>query len=98
MEWEALYKMAAEDPMIAGAIATAVGGAIAFFRPIMRALRAAAIRRIDRAWPEDGGHEEKVRKAVDTLQKETLMPIPRSMVETAVRRHKSISPEANGTP
>ena len=65
--------------------------AIAFIKPIANALQRALVRRIDRAWPDNGSHEEKVRKAVDTLSS-TIVPVPRAMVEHAVRKQKSTPP------
>lgn len=90
MDFEALLKLITENPITAGAIGTAVAAVVAFFKPVMRAAQRALVRRIEQAWPEDGGDEERVRKTVDRVNSQTLMP--RTFVESAVRKHKSIPP------
>ncbi len=90
MDADNLLKLVTENPITAGAIGTAVAAVVAFFKPVMRALQRALVRRIEQAWPEDGGDEERVRKTVDKIQSQTLMP--RTFVESAVRKHKSIPP------
>lgn len=68
--------------------------AIAFIKPIANAAQRAIVRRIDRAWPDKGSHEERVRKTVDALS--SAVPVPRAMVERAVRRQKSTPPFSDG--
>ncbi len=90
MNVETVMKLISENPITAGVIGTVLATVAAFFRPIMRALQAALIRRIDRAWPDNGGHEERVRKTVEVVKSQTLLP--RGIVEREVRKHKSTPP------
>lgn len=69
--------------------------AIAFIKPIANALQRALVRRIDKAWPDNGSHEERVRKTVDALSS-TIVPVPRAIVEHAVRKQKSTPPPSGG--
>lgn len=90
MELEYVLELVTQNPLTSSAIGAGLAAVVAFFKPIMRALQRALVRRIQQAWPEDGGDEERVRKTVDAVNSQTIFP--RGMVETAVRKHKSIPP------
>lgn len=60
---EDFFKLVMENPITAGAIGTAIAAVIAFFKPIMRALQRALIRRIEAQWP-DGKDGRKTRESV----------------------------------
>ena len=77
-----------DHPAVVAALAAIMG----FLVPVMRALQAALIRRIDQAWPADGDddHEERIRKTVERVR--TRVPLPRSFIERHVRVHKSGAP------
>lgn len=92
---EAILKLLTDNPITVGVIGTALATVAAFFRPILRALQKAMVRRIDQAWPdgEDTDDEAKVQAATKKFSQSTMIPIPRALVEAAVRNHKSIPPK-----
>jgi len=63
-----------DNPIIAGAIGTALAGVLAFFKPIMRALQTALVRRTSRR-----------------LLSQTIVPLPKGLVEAHVRKAVSSS-------
>ena len=89
MDFESLLKLVTENPITASALGAFAAAAVAFFKPVMRALQRALVRRIDQAWPDNGGHEERIRKTIDTVTSETVIPLPRSLVDRVIRDHKS---------
>jgi hypothetical protein len=90
---KALVELIEHNPITTAAIGGAVIAVARFFRPLLEAIRRAWIRRIDQAWPNEGGHEERVRKAVETLSTSPIH-MPRSMIEREVRKHKTTPPPA----
>lgn len=91
---KALIELVESNPGTAAAIGGAVLAVVGFFKPVALALRARWIARINDKWPDEGGHEERVRKTVDELAK-TRFPVPRAyrnVIENSVRSHKSTPP------
>jgi hypothetical protein len=87
---ETLINLIVDNPIIASAIGAIVAAFVAFVKPIAKALQRALIRRIDRAWPDDCEHvthEEKIRRTVEAVNAQTL--IPRGAIERTVRKHKT---------
>lgn len=85
-----------DNPIIAGAIGTALAGVLAFFKPIMRALQTALVRRINQAWvdeadAEDDDIEKRVRRTSRRLLSQTIVPLPKGLVEAHVRKAVSSS-------
>ena len=83
-----VVSLVSDNPITASAVGLGAATVARFFRPIMERVQAALIRRIDQAWPDEGTDEDRVQRTVDAVR----FPMPRSMVESAVRKHKSISP------
>ena len=76
-----------EHPVLSSAVAGLLTTAASFMRPVAEAARAALIRRLDRAWDEDGGDDdEKERRVVAKLNRTTLLP--RGVVEAEVRKKR----------
>jgi hypothetical protein len=87
MDLDTLIKAITDNPVASTLVVGALASVGAFIKPIARALQDALIRRIDQAWPDEGGDEERIRKTVSKVNSQTFLP--RSMVETAVRKHAS---------
>ncbi len=91
-----LFKTIFDNPIAAGAIGTALAAVAAFFKPIMRAAQAAFVRRINQAWideadPEDDNVEEHVQRTSRRLLSQTMVPLPKALVEAHVRKTVSSS-------
>ena len=93
---EAAIKLVETNPITFAAITAVAAATAAFFKPIMRALQRALVRRIEQAWPDDSvdlDDEARVRVATKALsQSASTSFIPRSLLELAVRNHKSTPP------
>lgn len=84
-----------ENPIAAGLLGSLAAAAAGFCRPIMGALQAALIRRINRAWADDSGegdHEERIRRTAKHLRRSTRVPLSQTYVEGHVRRTVSSPP------
>lgn len=91
---ENLLQAISANPITAGAVATALAAIVAFFRPIMRALQAALVRRINQAWLDEaanGDVDERVRRTAERVRSQTLMPLSQDFVEARVRKVASES-------
>ncbi len=95
MDPDTLIKAITDNPLTTGLVGTAIAGVVGFFRPIMRALQAALVRRIDQAWTDTDSectHDDRVRQAADRVLSTTLVPMTRNFVEERVRKVKSEPP------
>lgn len=93
MDPEVLIAVITENPVTSGIMGTALAALAGFFRPIMRALQAALVRRIDQAWvDDDSDHDERVRRTAERVRRGMLVTLPRGFVETQVRIQKSEAP------
>ena len=100
MNPDAVIEWLMANPVTATAIAGAVASVGAFFRPIMRAVQRAAVRRINQAWIDDAweqeesepNHKERVRKAAKRVFSQTLMPVSQEAIEDRVSKEKSEPP------
>ncbi len=93
---ESLLQAISTNPITAGAVATVLAAIVAFFRPIMRALQTALVRRINQAWLDEseaanGDVDEHVRRTAERVRSQTLMPLSRDYVESQVRKVASES-------
>ena len=93
---ENLLQAISANPITAGVVGTALAAVAAFFRPIMRALQAALVRRINQAWLDeseaaDCSVDERVRRTADRVRSQTLMPLSQDFVEARVRKAVSES-------
>lgn len=95
MDLEALLATITENPVVSGAVVGALGAVLGFFRPIMGALQAALVRRINQAWADDSGEgdlDERVRRTAEHVRRSTRVPLPQTYVEEHVRRAVSEAP------
>lgn len=79
-----LFELMQEYPFVAATVTAGVAGCV----PVFNALQRAAIRRIDKAWPDDDpnlSHDQKIDHTVKTLSNSI---VPNALVTTAIRRHK----------
>ncbi len=97
MEPDEIIRAVTQNPITAGLIGTAVAAVVGFFKPILAALQAALVRRIDRAWAEcdeDDNVEERVRRTAERVRSSTRLPLSQTYVEDRVRRMVSDAPDA----
>ncbi len=95
MNPETLLKVISENPITSGIVASVLAGVVGFFKPTMRALQTALVRRIDQAWVDEGdedNHDERIRKTADRVRSSTRFPLSHDFVEKHVRAQKSEAP------
>lgn len=95
MSIEAILKLLTENPITASVIGTFV----TFCVPVAIALRKAFIRRIDQSWPDavdSMSDEDKVQHTVARMKERSVVPLPRGLLTTTIRKHKSIPPPDGG--
>ena len=85
-----------DNPGLSALVGATLTAIAAFFKPIMGALQAALVRRIDQAWQDHGDEcnvEERVRKTAERVCSTTRFPLPRRFVEGHVRKRVSEPPD-----
>ncbi len=90
MSFESILALIQENPATAGVML----GAVAFMRPLFVAIRAALIRRVDRAWdeaPDELDDEAREAHAVSRIASD-LKVVPVSLIRPMVHK-KTIPPE-----
>lgn len=79
-----LLELTQTHPGAAAAATAMAAGCV----PVFKALRRAAVRRIDQAWPDDRPELTHAQKVEHTVQKLSTSVIPDAVVASAVRGRK----------
>lgn len=89
MDLKSIVEYASENPIVS----SAVGAFVAFTMPVWKSIRAAIVRRVDRAWNEeerDCSHPTSVKpsRVVDRVTRASILGriMPRSILENEARR------------